>query len=237
MLEVRDLSSLYGGAHILQGVDISIPPEKTVVVLGRNGAGKTTLVRSIIGLSPPTVGSGAITWQGTSLTGLPSNKIARLGIGLVPQGRHVFGSLTVSENLRVAARRPAGMSDPWTESKVFEFFPRLGERRAQRASNLSGGEQQMLAIGRALMTNPALLIMDEPSEGLAPKVLDIIGEQLVLLKQGGMSILLVEQNLRLALRLADWVYVLGPPGHVVWSGTPAELQQDPTAQAQHLGVA
>ena len=235
MLKISDLHCYYGTAHILQGVDLEVGDGEVVALLGRNGMGKTSLVRSITGMTPPLLGRGSVVWDGEDLAGLPSYEIAKRGVGLVPQGRHIFGSLSVLENLTVAAR-PAGDGDGWTLDRVYEFFPRLKDRLNNRGKNLSGGEQQMLAIGRALMTNPRLLVMDEPSEGLAPIVIGQIRERLEALKGSDLSILLVEQNLGLALALADRISVLGENGHVVWEGLPAELDGDAQAKRQHLGV-
>lgn len=197
MLHVSDLHVSYGTAAVLQGVSLGITPGKTLALLGRNGAGKSTLIRSIAGLRPPAVMSGTIHIAGTDATSLPSHKIGRLGVGIVPQGRRVFGSLTVVENLTTVAR-----GGEWTVERVFDFFPRLAERRKSFASTLSGGEQQMLAIGRALMTSPKLLLMDEPSEGLAPAVLDIIADRLAELCSSGLTVLIAEQNVDLAQTLS-----------------------------------
>jgi branched-chain amino acid transport system ATP-binding protein len=235
MLEVNDVHSYYGTAHILQGVDLEVGDGEVVALLGRNGMGKTSLVRSIAGMIPPVLRAGRIQWDGNDLAGLPSYEVAKRGVGLVPQGRHIFGSLSVLENLTVAAR-PSGNGDGWDLDRVFGFFPRLKDRLNNRGKNLSGGEQQMLAIGRALMTNPRLLVMDEPSEGLAPIVISQIREQLQELKGSDLSILLVEQNLGLALALADRVSILGETGKIVWQGAPGELDADAEAKRQHLGV-
>ena len=235
MLTVSDVHSYYDTAYVLRGIDLTVQTGEVVALLGRNGMGKTTLVRSIAGLTPPAVRRGRITWAGRDLRGLPSYEVARRGIGLVPQGRHIFGSLTVEENLTTTARGPADGAG-WDLGAVYEFFPRLGERRGSRGRHLSGGEQQMLAIGRALMTNPRLLLMDEPSEGLAPIVLGQVRERIEVLKGGELTILLVEQNLGLALRLADRVYILGEDGRIAWHGGPDELENDPIAKRQHLGV-
>jgi branched-chain amino acid transport system ATP-binding protein len=234
MLSVKGVHSNYGTAPILRGVDVEVGAGEVIGMLGRNGMGKTTLVRSVAGLSPPHLVEGEIIFDGENIAGLPSYEIGQRGIGLVPQGRHVFGSLTVVENLTVAARPAA--NGGWTLDRVYQFFPRLKERRQSRGKNLSGGEQQMLAIGRALMTNPRLLLMDEPSEGLAPIVLRVIREQLQALKESGLSIFLVEQNLGLALRLCDRIYILGETGGVVWHGSPSELESDAEAKQVHLGV-
>lgn len=234
MLTCNDIHAAYGTAPILRGIDLTVDEGEVVGMLGRNGMGKTTLVRSIAGLSPPRLAGGRIMLAGDDLTGQPSYRLGQQGIGLVPQGRHVFGSLTVEENLTVAARSRG--DDDWTLERIYDFFPRLGERRRQRGGNLSGGEQQMLAIGRALMTNPRVLLMDEPSEGLAPVVLKVIREHLMKLKTEGLAIFLVEQNLGLALRLCDRIYVLGEGGRIAWEGDPAALDADADIKREHLGV-
>lgn len=237
MLQIEDVHSFYGTAGILRGVDLEVGDGECVVMLGRNGMGKTSLVRSIAGTSPPVVRSGRIVWGGDDITHLPSHEIAQRGIGLVPQGRHVFGSLTVEENLTVTARGANGDGgDAWHLERVYAFFPRLADRRNQRGGSLSGGEQQMLAIGRALMTNPSLLLMDEPSEGLAPRIVAQVREVVDSLKEQNLSILLVEQNLGFALRTADRIAVLGEGGVVAWTGTPTELDADAGAKKRHLGV-
>jgi branched-chain amino acid transport system ATP-binding protein len=231
MLEVRDLRAGYGLSRVLDGIDLDVPDGTFVAVLGRNGMGKTTLCRAIMGLDPPAVSGGSITYDGVELTGLPPHRVARAGLGYVPQGRHVFPTLDVVKNLTVAAR-----GDGWTVERVWDTFPRLAERRANDAGLLSGGEQQMLAIARALMTNPRLLIMDEPSEGLAPIMIEAVAEQLQELKQGGgLGLLLVEQNYSLATRLADVVYVL-ENGSVVFQGGADELEADDDVKARYLGV-
>lgn len=236
MLRVDDLHCAYDTAEIVGGVTFSVEQGQVLAVLGRNGMGKTTLVRAIAGIRPPRVTVGSVTYRGDRIHRLESFQVARKGIGYVPQGRHIFGSLTVVENLEVIARPPANGAEAWTAERVFDFFPRLGERLASYGRNLSGGEQQMLAIGRALMTNPSLLLMDEPSEGLAPIVLSTIRERLLDLKGPQLSILLVEQNLGLALSLADRIVILGPPGRIVWSGTPEELEVSEEIKHTHLGV-
>jgi len=235
MLTVTDLHCVYGAAQILQGVDIEVRDGEVVALLGRNGMGKTSLVRTIAGVRPPNLRRGQINWNGKEISHLPSYEIAKAGIGLVPQGRHVFPSLTVRENLTVAARGDQD-ENSWNLAKVFEFFPRLEERIGHRGNNLSGGEQQMLAIGRALMTNPRLILMDEPSEGLAPIVVSQIRERIQALKGGDLSILLVEQNLGLAMKAADRIYLLGEGGRIAWQGTPEQLDQDTDAKHTHLGV-
>lgn len=237
MLIVEDVHSYYGTAHILDGTSLQVAEGEVLGLLGRNGMGKTTLVRTIANINPPQQKSGKISWQGEDITDLHSYEIARRGIGYVPQGRHIFGSLTVVENLDVVARKTEESGrEPWDKDRVYEFFPRLAERKSSFASTLSGGEQQMLAIGRALMTNPTLLLMDEPSEGLAPIVIGAIRDTLLELKGPGLSILLVEQNLGLALSLADRLMLMSEHGHMVWEGTPAELEADETAKQEHLGV-
>lgn len=235
MLQIRDLRSSYALAEVLSGVSLEVPDGALVAVLGRNGMGKTTLCRSIMGLAPPIVSSGEIEWKGSALRGLPAYKRAQLGIGYVPQGRHVFPSLDVVENLTVAARSEENGNESWGLDRVWELFPPLAERKSHGAGQLSGGEQQMLAIARALMTNPSLLVMDEPSEGLAPVVVESLAERLHELKGSDLSILLVEQNLALALRLADAVYVV-ENGGIVFHGTADELDDADDVKRRHLGV-
>lgn len=230
MLQLTDVHTFYGDSHILHGVSMRLEAGEAVGLLGRNGAGKTTVIRSIIGFTPPR--SGSIRFDDRELAGQASHRISRLGIGLVPQGRRVFPDLTVRENLLLAARsRPGG----WTLDRAMDRFPRLRERHAQLAGTLSGGEQQMLAIGRALMTNPRLLLMDEPSEGLAPLIVREIGAIIAELKAEQLSFILVEQNLPLALESVDRVYVMNK-GTVVFEGTPQSLMQDETVHRQYLGV-
>jgi branched-chain amino acid transport system ATP-binding protein len=234
VLTTKGLRAGYGLSRALDGIDLEVPDGELVAILGRNGMGKTSLCRSIMSLAPPAVWEGSIRYGERELTGLPPYEVARAGLGYVPQGRHVFGSLTVAENLTVAARS-SGDGDGWDLERVFEMFPRLRERQTNNAEQLSGGEQQMLAIGRALMTNPSLLIMDEPSEGLAPIIVEAVKEQLRLLKEESLSVLLVEQNYTLALDLADRVYVL-ENGSVVFEGGAGELDADDEAKQRYLGV-
>jgi branched-chain amino acid transport system ATP-binding protein len=242
MLTVESVRTCYGAAEILRGVSLEVRDGEVVALLGRNGMGKTSLIRTIAGMRPPELRSGVIRHDGRDISRLPSYRIARGGtgvggIGIVPQGRHIFGSLTVRENLTVAARPASpGDADGWTLERIFDFFPRLAVRLGSRGGSLSGGEQQMLAIARALMTNPRLMLMDEPSEGLAPIVVGQIRERVEALKHGQLSILLVEQNLGLAMRTADRIYILGEHGHIVWHGTPTQLEQDAGARRAHLGV-
>jgi branched-chain amino acid transport system ATP-binding protein len=231
MLAVSDLHAGYGLSTVLEGVDLEVPDGSFVAVLGRNGMGKTTLCRAIMSLDPPSVTGGSIDYDGVELTDLPPHKVARSGIGYVPQGRHVFPTLDVVKNLTVAAR-----GDGWSIDDVWQAFPRLEERKANDAGLLSGGEQQMLAIARAMMTNPRLLIMDEPSEGLAPIMIEAVADQLGRLKEdGSISLLLVEQNYSLAIRLADVCYVL-ENGAVVFKGSADELEADDDVKARYLGV-
>jgi branched-chain amino acid transport system ATP-binding protein len=230
MLEVRDIHTYYGNSHVLQGISLSMARGQVVGILGRNGMGKTTLIRSIIGFTPPR--RGQIMFKDRDITAWSSNRAVGFGLGLVPQGRRVFPSLSVMENLTVAVK---GDSGPWTVARVLELFPRLRERGAHRAGKLSGGEQQMLAIARALMTNPELLLMDEPTEGLAPLLVREVGRVIESLKAQGLSILLVEQNLPLALRVADHVHVLSR-GRVVHSSAPDALWRDEEIKSRYLGL-
>jgi branched-chain amino acid transport system ATP-binding protein len=230
MLDVRDIHTYYGDSYVLQGISLSVAGGQVVAVLGRNGMGKTTMIRSIVGFTPPR--QGAVVFKQRNVTGWPSNRIVALGLGLVPQGRRVFPSLSVLENLEVAAH---GSRGPWTIERVMELFPRLRERAANRANKLSGGEQQMLAIARALMGNPELLLMDEPTEGLAPLLVREVGRVVESLKASGLSILLVEQNLQLALKLADHVHVLSR-GRIVHSSSPGDLWKNEDVKKRYLGV-
>ena len=230
VLEVRDVHTYYGESHVLHGVSLTVAPGQVVTILGRNGMGKTTLIRSVIGFTPARRGS--IHFKGRDVTHWPSFRMVALGMGLVPQGRRVFPSLSVRENLEVAAR---GNGGGWTLERVYGLLPRLKERAVNRANKLSGGEQQMLAIGRALMSNPELLLMDEPTEGLAPLLVREVGATIARLKGEGLSILLVEQNLPMALSVADHVHVLSR-GQIVHSSTPAELAQNHDVQSRYLGV-
>ena len=237
LLEVEGLDVGYATSHVLDGVSLRVGVGESLGILGRNGMGKTTLVRAIMGLKPPSITYGSITFDGRSLLGLPPHRIAALGLGLVPQGRQVWGSLTVRENLRIVpARRTAIGEEPWTIERVFEFFPRLAERERSFARTLSGGEQQMLAIGRALMTNPRLLVMDEPSEGLAPAVLRVIRDRLQELRALGLAVLVAEQNVDLALALSDRIAILGEHGTIVWEGPSRHLVADPRPIHLHLGL-
>jgi branched-chain amino acid transport system ATP-binding protein len=219
-------------------VSLSVPERGIVALLGRNGMGKTTLIRSVMGLRPPTVREGTITYRGASLRDLPPHQIARKGLGLVPQGRRLFASLTVTEHLAIcpkSAGSEGNGASTWTAERVYDLFPRLGDRRQHRGNQLSGGERQMLAIARALMLDPQVLLMDEPTEGLAPVMVELVEDTLLKLKQAGLSILLVEQNLRSALSVADSVFVL-ETGKVVYTGAASALAQDKETMHRYLGV-
>jgi branched-chain amino acid transport system ATP-binding protein len=231
ILDVQDVHTYYGDAYVLQGLSLKLEQGAILGLLGRNGVGKTTLVNSIVGFTPPR--RGKIYFKGADITGNSSFVTVRGGMGLVPQGRRVFPTLTVEENLLVAERSPERHG--WTLARVYALFPRLNERRSQRARTLSGGEQQMLAIGRGLMTNPDCLIMDEPSEGLAPIIIQGLWEAIAKLRQEGLSILLVEQNAALALKLVDFVHVISK-GRVVFSAPPAELSQNQAIKSRFLGI-
>ena len=232
MIEVRDLHTYRGINYVLQGVNLQIGDGACTVLLGRNGMGKTTLVHTIMGLIRPR--SGRITLDDEELVGKQPFQIAQRGLGLIPQGRRIFPSLTVEENLTLAARGTAS-SGAWTLERLYDLFPNLKDRRRNRGGQLSGGEQQMLAVGRALLTNPRLLLMDEPSEGLAPVIVERIGEIIADLRRSGLSIFLVEQNYGLAIDSADLVYILSN-GQVVWQGTTSELERTAEVRETHLGI-
>ena len=229
MLEVDSIHTYYGESHVLHGVSLRVAPGEAVALLGRNGAGKTTAIRSIVGFTPPR--AGRVVFEGQAIERWPAYRIARRGLALVPQGRRIFAPLSVRENLLLGVR-----SEGWTLERVFELFPRLRERQAQLGGTLSGGEQQMLAIARALLTNGRLLLLDEPSEGLAPLIVREIGTTLRALKAQRLSLLLVEQNYHLALRVADRVYVMNK-GQIVYQGTPAGLEANEEVKRRYLGVA
>ena len=231
LLDVDDIHTYYEHSHILQGVTLRAPAGRVTAVLGRNGVGKTTLMRSVIGFTPPR--SGSIRFAGEPIERLPSHLIARRGVGLVPQGRRVFPSLTVEENLRLGGL-PA-REGRWNLATVYELFPRLRERSGNYGGQLSGGEQQMVAIGRALMANPALLLMDEPSEGLAPLIVRELERTIARLKETGLAIVLVEQNLPLALGVADAAYVISK-GRVVFDGDPNVIRDDDRVRTTYLGI-
>jgi branched-chain amino acid transport system ATP-binding protein len=229
-LEVHQLHAYYGESHVLQGVDLEVAPGEAVSLVGRNGAGKTTTIAAIAGFLRPRAGSVRV--HGADLTGAPAHEVARAGVALVPQGRRIFSDLTVVENLAVAARPT---TNGWDETRVLDLFPVLARRRAARGDQLSGGEQQMLAIGRALMRNPSLLLLDEPSEGLAPKLVEQVGEILARVRATGLALLLVEQNLGLATLVGQRVLVMNK-GTIVFTGSPSELAADRDIEARFLGV-
>jgi branched-chain amino acid transport system ATP-binding protein len=234
LLAVRGIHTYYGDSYVLQGPSLDVRDGTIVAILGRNGMGKTTLIRSVAGLTPPR--EGEITFRGRSLRGKPPYAIAQLGIALVPQGRRIFRSLTVRENLLLPR---SGLARPrqgrWSLEAVLEEFPQLRERIEHGGGALSGGEQQMLAVGRALMANPDLILMDEPSEGLSPKLVQHVGEIMRSMREHGHAVLLVEQNFALAMSVADYVYVVSA-GRFVFEGTPAELERAKDVLDQHLGV-
>ena len=234
ILAVADVHTYYGDSHVLHGVSLGVAAGEVVAILGRNGMGKTTLIRSIVGFTPPR--RGTVRFGDEDVTAwAPFRRIAR-GMALVPQGRRIFRSLTVRENLAVAARRPRpGAPAGWTLDSVFALFPRIGERRRQVAGSLSGGEQQMLAIGRALMSNPRVLLMDEPSEGLAPQIVGEVMATVRRLKSQGLSIVLVEQNPKLVFEVADDIVILNG-GRVVAEGPATEFRHRDADLRQHLGI-
>ena len=234
-LTLTKVHTYYGDSHILHGVSFSLRPGGVLALLGRNGAGKTTCISTIIGLLRPRVGD--IRLYGEPIAGLTPERIARLGVGLVPQGRRIFPSLSVRENLIVAAQRQRrdASTKPWSLDRIYDLFPRLRERHTQFAGTLSGGEQQMLAIGRALMGNPRVLLLDEPSEGLAPLIVAEVGRTIRRLKEEKQSIVLVEQNLKLALEVADTAVILNT-GRCAFAGQTSEFQDNETLIAQNLGV-
>lgn len=233
MLQVTDIETFYGRSQVLFGVSLELGMGEVISVMGRNGMGKTTLIRSILGLTPPKFGS--IRFEGEELRNQPSHVVARSGIALVPEGRQIFPTLTVRENLIATAANRAGLADSWTLERVFEMFPILAERSNAYGKTLSGGEQQMLAIGRALMTNAKLLILDDATEGLAPMVCVEIWNCLERLKESGQAILIVDRNLETLLRIADRHYIM-EKGRVVWSGSSAALAAEPELWHRYLGV-
>ncbi len=234
MLRVEQLETFYGESQVLFGMDLEVDAGEVVTLLGRNGMGKTTTVRSIMGLTRPR--AGRIWFEGAEITGLPSYKVARAGLGLVPEGRQIFANLTLRENLVATARGGTnGGAAPWTLDRVFELFPALAERARSYGDQLSGGEQQMLAIGRALMTNPKLLILDEATEGLAPLVRAEIWRILEALKQAGLAILVIDKNVAALTRIADRHTII-EKGRAVWTGTSAQLTADPKLRERYLGV-
>jgi branched-chain amino acid transport system ATP-binding protein len=233
MLTVESIESFYGASQVLFGMSLAVNDGEVVTLLGRNGMGKTTTLNSIMGIVP--VRRGRVEFGGRAVTGLPSFKIAQCGLGLVPEGRQVFPNLTVTENLVATAANRSGRADPWTIERVFTMFPELQQRRMGMANLLSGGEQQMLAIGRALMTNPSLLILDEATEGLAPLIRHEIWACLERLKAEGQSILVVDKNVNDLIRIADRHYII-EKGQVVWEGTSAQLRGQTELHSRYLGV-
>jgi branched-chain amino acid transport system ATP-binding protein len=232
-LSLTNVHAFYGDSHILHGIGFSLQSGGVLALLGRNGAGKTTCISAIIGFLTPR--SGEIRLFGEAIEGLSPERISHLGIGLVPQGRRIFSSLSVRENLIVAQQRESTTENPWNVERIYALFPRLRERHAQYAGTLSGGEQQMLAIGRALMGNPRVLLLDEPSEGLAPLIVAEVGRTIKRLKEDGQSIVLVEQNIQLALDVADQAVILNT-GRCVFAGAAGEILNNEQLIAQNLGV-
>ena len=233
MLEIRNLETAYGDSQVLFGMEFAVNAGEVVTLMGRNGMGKTTTIRSIMGLIPTR--SGSITFEGAEIRGISDYKIAQLGLGLVPEGRQIFPNLTVRENLIATAANRSGAADPWTVDKIYAMFPGLAERAKNMGDQLSGGEQQMLAIGRALMTNPRLLILDEATEGLAPLVRVEIWKCLENLKAEGQSILVIDKNVDTLTRIGDRHFIV-ERGQVVWQGTSDELRADESIQHRFLGV-
>jgi len=233
MLEVNGIDTFYGPSQVLFGLSLRVAEGEVVTLMGRNGMGKTTTIRSVMGLTP--AARGDICFDGTPIAALPAHRIARLGLGLVPEGRQIFPNLSAAENLIATAANNGKARKPWTLPDIYALFPRLAERRHNMGNQLSGGEQQMLAIGRALMTNPRLLILDEATEGLAPLVRQEIWSCLARLKGGGQAILIVDKNVAQMSRIADRHYVI-EKGRVVWTGTAAEFSAHPDLQRRYLGV-
>jgi branched-chain amino acid transport system ATP-binding protein len=233
LLEVENVETCYGLSQVLFGLSLQVKAGEMVALMGRNGMGKTTTIRSIMGLTRAR--AGTIRFAGQDIRDLPSFRIAQLGIGLVPEGRQIFPNLTVRENLVAASANRPGSADPWTLEKIHALFPRLAERGDNMGATLSGGEQQMLAIGRALMTNPRLLILDEATEGLAPLIRDEIWNCLSLLKARGQSVLVIDKNVEHLVRIADR-HTIVERGRDVWSGTPEQLIAEPDVQHRYLGI-
>ena len=233
MLEVAGIETFYGQSQVLFGMNLEVSEGEVVTLMGRNGMGKTTTVRSIMGLTPPHTGS--IRFRERALHGLPPHRVAKLGIGLVPEGRQIFPNLTAEENLVATAIKADGDSHAWNLKRVLDLFPRIDERRGSMGNQLSGGEQQMLAIGRALMTNPKLLILDEATEGLAPLIRQEIWGCLARLKDAGQAILLIDKNVAALTAVADRHYII-EKGRIVWTGTSAKLRANHEVQQRYLGV-
>ncbi len=237
LLEINNLNSYYGSSHVLQNMSLNVDQGEVVALLGRNGMGKSTTLKSIIGLVKPR--SGRVVFDGREITGLRPYKVARAGIGYVPEERRIFPTLSVLENLKMGIKKgrqvDTSMSNPWTIERIFDYFPFMGDRVAQKGATLSGGEQQMLTIARTLMGNPRLILVDEPTEGLAPLMVKKISEVLRMISQAGISILLVEHNLKEALSVAGRVYLMGK-AHIAFSGTVEELEADAEIKAKYLEV-
>jgi branched-chain amino acid transport system ATP-binding protein len=233
LLEVEKIETSYGLSQALFGISIMVEPGEIVALLGRNGVGKTTVMRSIIGLTPPN--RGIVRWKGEEIQGLPAYKIARKGVGFVPEDRRIFPDLTVWENLDIARRPGPEGKNVFTEERIYEIFPKLKELRDRRGGYLSGGEQQMLTIGRSLLTNPDLLLLDEPSEGLAPLIVEAMREQIGALRKEGLSVLLAEQSLGFVLSLSDRLYIL-EKGEVKFTGTPADVRANERELQKYLTV-
>ncbi len=233
LLEIAEIKTFYGQSQVLFGMSLAVKAGEVVTLMGRNGMGKTTTLRSVMGLTPAR--DGRIYFDGREIHDLSSYSVARLGLGLVPEGRQVFPNLTVEENLVATAHNRAGVKNPWTLPRIYQLFPAIAERRTNMGNQLSGGEQQMLAVGRALMTNPRLLILDEATEGLAPLIRQEIWKTLEKLKAAGQSILVVDKNVDALARIADRHYII-EKGRVVWTGSSRELQADKELQHKYLGV-
>jgi len=235
MIEVKKIDSYYGTSHVIQGLTLSVQEGESVCILGRNGVGKTTTLRSIIGLTPPKAGSVRI--DGQEVRGMPSHRITRMGVAYVPAERHIFPELSVEENLKVAERPPKEGIDPWTLDRVYEYFPVLGQRRRSGGTRLSGGEQQMLAIGRALMGNPRIMLLDEPSQGLSPLLVGKVAEIVTnLVAECGLTLLLVEQNFRIALQMATRHYLMGTKSKIQGMVSSQELIENKELIKKHLAV-
>ena len=233
MLEMEGLDAFYGQSQALFGMSLSVEAGQVVSLMGRNGMGKTTTIRSIMGLIRPR--GGSLSFQGQDLIGLAPYKVAQLGLGLVPEGRQIFPNLTVRENLVATARTGQGTSKPWTLDRVYELFPRLEDRQGSMGNQLSGGEQQMLAVGRARTTNPTLLLLDEATEGLAPLIRNEIWSCLSALKSAGQAILVIDKNVETLTEICDHHFIV-EKGHLVWNGNSDELRANPEIQQQYLGV-
>jgi len=233
MLAVEDIHTYYGESYVLQGISLTVERGRIAAVLGRNGVGKTTLIRSIIAFTPPR--RGRVVFDGTDVTRWPSYRIGQAGMGLVPQGRRIFPSLSVRENLEIAARGASGAASVWTIDSALALFPALRERLRNGAGTLSGGEQQMLAVARALVGNARLILMDEPTEGLSPQIVSELKQLVQKLRDSGLAVLLVEQNIEFALDIADSVSVMDK-GKIVWHGMPRDLAADEGVQKTYLGL-